>query len=324
MHATRVYRGGRRVPVESPSLHALVDRLRTEPDTYAWVDLTMDDADVLQRLADLLSLHALAVEDALSENERPKLARFSTHLLLTVTCSESDAAGQVALQRLTAFVLPDLVITVRDADFPIDAVGELLDGNEDLASSGVGFIVWAILDVVVDDHTDTVERLDDVLEELTRTLFESNLDRVALQRRAFRLRRSVVRMQRVTVPLREVVNSMLRRDAGLASVEQMRPYFADVYDHIIHAAESTELMREQIGSIIDTNVALQGNRLNAIMKKVTSWAAIIAVPTAITGFAGQNVLFPGNGTVWGFWLSSGLIVVSIVGLYWMFRRNDWL
>ena len=104
----------------------------------------------------------------------------------------------------------------------------------------------------------------------------------------------------------------------------MRPYLLDVYDHVLRATEWTESLRELLADIREAHLTMQGNRMNMIMKRVTSWAAIIAVPTLITGFYGQNLPFPGFGQVWGFWVSNALIVIASVTLYLTFRSRDWL
>lgn len=324
MKTTRLYVDGALVATDIHA-HDLAGRLREQAgdDTFAWIDLTTDGSDELARLAETLELHALAVEDALSPHERPKLARFDTHLLLTVSHSAIGDDGSVDLARLTAFITKRLVVTVRDAAFPIERVRQRTDENADFAAHGVAFIVWALLDVVVDDHISTLNELDDVSEALSRELFEASSDILTMQQRAFVLRRSIARLRHATIPLREVVTSLVRRETLLVP-PAMQPYFADVYDHTLHAADWTESLRDQVASILETNVALQGNRMNEIMKKVTSWAAIIAVPTAITGFFGQNLAFPGFGTEWGFLASVGIIVASGFGLWAVFRRNDWL
>ena len=126
-------------------------------------------------------------------------------------------------------------------------------------------------------------------------------------------------LRRVVLPMREVVNSLMRRDLDVVD-ETMAPYYQDVYDHVLRATEWTESLRDLVTTIRETYLTIQGNRMNLVMKKVTSWAAIIAVPTAITGFYGQNIPFPGFGRHWGFWVSSGLIVGISLALYRAFRR----
>ena len=123
------------------------------------------------------------------------------------------------------------------------------------------------------------------------------------------------------VPLRLML--ALGRDHTLVD-EDLRPWFADIRDHVAHAAEMTDSLRDQLTTIRETQLNIQSNRLNLIMKKVTGWAAIIAIPTAITGFYGQNVPYPGSEQPWGFWISTTAIVLLSGGLYVMFKRKDWL
>lgn len=325
MQTKRLYVDGELVATDigTTELAATLREKRGDDDTFAWIDLTTDSTEALGRLAEKLELHALAVEDALSPHERPKLARFDTHLLLTVSHSAIGDDGAVGLAQLTAFLTRNLVVTVRDPEFPIERVRQRVDDNADFAAHGPAFLVWGLLDVIVDDHIATLDELDDVSESLSRELFEDSSDIVSLQQRAFVLRRSIARLRHATLPLREVVTSLVRRESMFVPTA-LQPYFADVYDHTLHAADWTESLRDQVASILETNVALQGNRMNEIMKKVTSWAAIIAVPTAITGFFGQNLEFPGFGTVWGFFMSVAVIVGTGGVLWWVFRRNDWL
>lgn len=325
MQTTRLYVDGRleSTDIDTGELAATLREKGGEDDTFAWIDLTVDSTDELDRLAEELGLHALAVEDARSPRERTKLARFDSHLLLTVSHATVGDDGVVGLAQLTAFLTKSLVVTVRDERFPIERVAERIDENADFATHGTAFIVWALLDAIVDEHIAALDEFDDVTEVLGRELFGAEADPVSLQRRAFALRRSISGLRHATIPLREVVTSLVRRETMFVP-DALQPYFSDVYDHTLHAADWTDSLREQVSSILETNVAMQGNRMNEIMKKVTSWAAIIAVPTAITGFFGQNLEFPGFGTVWGFVMSLVILVGAGGGLWWVFRRNGWL
>ena len=145
---------------------------------------------------------------------------------------------------------------------------------------------------MVDGHFDAVQSLDDEIEQLEDLLFDDRPRDRDVQRRSFELRKSLVHLRRVVLPMREVVNTLMRRDVGLVP-DELTPYYQDVYDHVLRATEWTESLRDLVTTILETNLTIQGNRLNIITKKVTSWAAIIAVPTAITGFYGQNVPYPG-------------------------------
>src|SRR6266545_4202143 len=169
--------------------------------------------------------------------------------------------------------------------------------------------------------TPTVEDLAAISEELV--LHPLAVEDAVHERRTFELRKSLVTLRRVVLPMREVVNSLLRRDLHVVD-EAMLPYFQDVYDHVLRATEWTESLRDLVTTILETHLTVRGNHLNVIMKQVTSWAAIIAVPTAVTGFYGQNVPYPGFGTHWGFWTSTLVTVALSAVLYEVFCRKDWL
>jgi magnesium transporter len=179
------------------------------------------------------------------------------------------------------------------------------------------------LGIVIDGHVAAVQQLDEALDGLEDLLFDARPHDAELQRRWFELRKSLVVLRRLVVPMREVVNSLLRRDLGLVD-EAMGPYFQDVYDHVLRATEWTESLRDLVATILETNLTVRGNRQNAIMKKVTSWAAIIAVPTAVTGYYGMNVPYPGFGQHSGVVTSTVLLVVLSGGLYLLFKRLGWL
>ncbi len=188
----------------------------------------------------------------------------------------------------------------------------------------MSFLLYGLLDYLVDGHFRAVELLDEAIEQTEEALFDNRRDAIELvQRRSFQLRKSLVILRRITLPTREVVNTLLRHDLDIVK-EPMAPYFRDVYDHVIRATEWTESLRDLVTTMVETNLTVQGNRMNLIMKKVTSWAAIIAVPTAITGWYGQNVPYPGFGKTSGLIASIILIVGLAVGLFALFRRKDWL
>jgi magnesium transporter len=320
---TRLYQGGAMVledfPVEDISAHL------EKPDAVVWVDLCAPDAADLSKVAKELGLHRLAVADATDMRQRPKLDHYATHEFLNMYAVDLDhATGQLQLSELSAFITANALITVRkDTAFDIDNVVARWDDLTDLASHGVGFLLYGLIDHVVDGHFAAVQDLDEEIEALEDLLFDHSTQDEELQRRSFALRKSLVTLRRVVLPMREVVNSLMRRDLQLVT-DEMTPYFQDVYDHVLRATEWTESLRDLVSTILETNITLQGNRLNVITKKVTSWAAIIAVPTAITGWYGQNVPYPGFASPSGVVTSFLLILVISIGLYITFKRKDWL
>jgi magnesium transporter len=320
---TRCYRNGvltdENFPVEDVSEHL------EDPDAVVWVDLCAPDIKDLQLVAEELSLHSLAIEDATTGRNRPKLDRYSTHDFLSIYEVDLDVkSGELGTDEITAFIAKSALVTVRQSEgFDIEGLMERWDETCDLTKHGVGGLVYGLVDFVVDGHFRAVESMDEQIEGLEDLLFDGKQHDDDVQRRSFELRKSLVMLRRVVTPMREVVNSMMRRDVGLVT-EELAPYYQDVYDHVLRASEWTESLRDLVTTIRETSLTIQGNRLNVITKKVTSWAAIIAVPTAVTGFYGQNVPYPGFGKAWGFWVSSVVIIGGSLALYTAFRRKDWL
>ncbi|MGA7417238.1 MAG: magnesium transporter CorA family protein [Acidimicrobiales bacterium] len=321
---SRLYRDGH-VVLEDFPVADISDHLEAN-DGVIWLDLCCPNAQQLSVLETEFGLHKLAIEDALSEGQRTKLDRYRTHLFLSAySVSLDEVSGQLATNEVAAFITHKALITVRKSvNMDIDAVVARWDESPDLSVNGVGFLLYGLLDSLVDSHFEAVTLLDEEVEKAEDLLFDRDRGQMeGVQRRTYELRKSLVQLRRVTLPMREVVNTLLRQDLGVVS-DAMQPYYHDIYDHVLRATEWTESLRDLVTSIVETNLTQQSNRMNMIMKKVTSWAAIIAVPTAITGFFGQNVPYPGFGKESGLWFSLALIGGLAVLLYGIFRYKDWL
>jgi len=309
---------------EGFSVTEIGDHLRHEGVTV-WLDLHDPGVEDLAMLTAEFDLHPLAIEDAVLRHERPKLDRYPDHLFLSAYAVHLDeTTAELVRSELAAFITPRALITVRkDGGFDVDRLVAHWEDSPDLAVHGVGYLLHGLLDVVVDGHFAAVQSLEDQIEALQEQLFAEDRAGIEVQRRSFQLRKSLVLLRRVVLPMREVVNTLMRRDIHLID-QEMTHYFQDVYDHVLRATEWTESLRDLVTTILETRLTIQGNRLNEIMKKLTGWAAIIAIPTAITGFYGQNIPYPGFGQTWGVVASMVLIVAIGGGLYAMFRRRGWL
>jgi magnesium transporter len=324
MTRTRLYRNGL-LELEDFPVQDISDYI-SNSDCMVWLDVRDPNSADFDMIVEEFGLHALAIEDARHEHQRPKLDTYRTHLFLSAYAVTTDPeTGGLDASEVSAFITTNALITIRKGEHcRIDRVVERWDNAPDLAKHGVGFLVHGLLDYLVDGHFNAVQELDERIEELEDLLFEDSPKEIqAVQRRSFEMRKSLVRLRRVVLPMREVVNSLLRRDLHVVS-DPMLPYFQDVYDHVLRATEWTESLRDLVTTVMETNLTVQGNRMNMIMKKVTSWAAIIAVPTAVTGFYGQNVPYPGFGTHIGFWTSAGVMVFLSVLLYATFKHKDWI
>jgi len=320
---TRVYRKGVLGDQDFP-VAELSDCLE-EPGTVVWVDFCAPSGEELHEVADELGLHDLAVEDALEAHQRPKIDHYESHLFLSCHAVRVNAElSGLDVTGIHAFIGDRWLITVRkDEGFPMEPVLARWDRSPDLTPSGVGFLLYGLLDVVVDGYFETVQAFDDFYDDISEGIFRDEPLAPAQQRSWFEMRRALVRFHRLVVPLREAISGLMRREHAAVSAE-MYPYYQDVYDHILRVSESTESLRDLVSTIVETNLSLRDYRQNQVMKKVTSWAAIIAVPTLITGYYGMNVPYPGSGETWGVVASAVLVVFCSLALYLSFKRRDWL
>jgi magnesium transporter len=326
----RVWRNGEIIADDFP-FEEISDYLDKD-DCLVWVDICDPDHTQLMQLADELTLDPLAVEDAISQAERAKATRYATHTFITAYAARmnddetlDDINSHLKISRVSAFVLKRGMVTVRYSDgFDMDDVVQRWQDNSDLLKFGVGALVHGLLDSIVDGHFAAVQVMDDAMEAIEDDLFDDDVANTQVQRKTYRMRRELVELRRVVLPMREIVNSVLRHRKDIDAPTELDSWYEDLYDHVLRAAEWTESLRDMVSTVFETNLSLQDARLNTVMKKLTSWAAIIAVPTAVTGYFGQNVPYPGFGREWGFVLSLAVIVALALVLYVSFKRRDWL
>ena len=319
----RVFEAGQLVH-DDDQIELVSDHLQ-KSDSMVWVDYLDPTAEDLAVLADELGLHELAVEDALEPHQRPKVDFYETHMFMACRAVELNGeSGRLDEAEVDVFVNHRWLITVRHDGGPtLDAMEKRIKRSPELGRHGAAFLLYGLLDAVVDEYFDVVAGFDDFYDDVSDGLFEERPLESGQQRHWFEMRRALVRFHRLAVPMREAVSTLMRHDESVVPKE-LYPYFQDVYDHILRVSEATDSLRDLVSTIVDTNISLRDYRQNQVMKKVTSWAAIVAVPTLITGFYGMNVPYSGFGEHWGFVTSVGLMIVLSLALYIQFRRRDWL
>jgi magnesium transporter len=292
-----------------------------QADCLVWADLCMPDSAELDKLADELSLDPLAVEDALERHERPKVDRYPTHTFTTTYAVYQDAEGIYRPAKVSAFVLPRALVTVRQADFDVETVVKAWDANSELLEFGSKALLYGLLDVVVDGHLDALQAIDDRVEEVEDMLFDDGTRSADVQRSTYKLRRHLTSMRKIVLPMREVADALVRHTERTGELGER---YRDLHDHVVRASDWTDSLRDTVTTVFETGLALADTRLNQIVRKLSAWAAIIAVPTAVTGFYGQNVPYPGFGQWHGFLVSCVITILLAGGAYFGFKRNGWL
>jgi magnesium transporter len=296
-----------------------------QPDAIVWADLCLPHQDDLHQMAEELGLAPLAVEDAVASQERPKLDRYPTHLFLSTYAMSLVADQPLHLTQVSAFVLPQALVTVHRADFDIDPVVKAWDDGLEMVEFGGRGLLYGLLDVIVDGYLACLQQLDDQIEDAEDRLFDdpprSGTD---IQRQTYLLRRQLTGVRKVVLPMRDVADAMLRHAELHSEQPDILERLRDLRDHVIRANEWNDALRDVIATMFETGLSLADARLNQIVRKLSGWAAIIAVPTAVTGFYGQNLPYPGYQQWWGFLVSTAVIVVLAVGIWLVFRRRGWL
>jgi magnesium transporter len=320
---TRAYRDGVLVDEDFPV--AEVSERLADDRVVVWVDFLHPDASDFTGLADELGLHALAIEDAIEPHQRPKIDHYPSHLFLSCHAVRLDTEHlRLEKTEIDAFIGGRWLVTVRaDERFAMDDVVKRWDSDPGLTSLGVGVMVYALLDNVVDGYFSVVDQFDAYYEDVSDSVFADKPLEPGQQREWFQMRRALSMFHRLVLPLREAVSGLVRHHDVLVRPEVL-PYWQDLYDHIVVVSETTDALRDLVNSLVDANLALRDYRQNQVVRTVSSWAAIVAVPTLVTGYYGMNVPYPGTGQTSGVIVSAVIMVALSVGLYALFRRNGWL
>lgn len=332
---TRVWRKGE-LAAENCDPSLISDYLMEE-GTCVWLDLVNPTAGELDLFKDEFGLHPLAVEDAVHAHQRPKVDRYRRHLFAAVYAAwlEESSTGhtgpeeehrhiELVTSEVDVFVGRAWLITVRkDPGWDIEPVLHRWDKGEALVEHGVSFLLHGLLDQIVDEYGVVTETLDDRLDDVEDRLL-SQQGNGHLQGDLLELRRAVVRLRKVVLPMRENFNVLM--EGPIPDVaDEMHPYFADIKDHVLRVAGDLETVQELLLNAIQLNMSMASNRLNVIMKQLTGWAAIIGANTVVAGIYGMNYrLWPHNENEIGFWVALGLMLAISAVLFAYFKQKDWL
>jgi magnesium transporter len=316
------YAGGRRVAdVEIKDIRSVLK----QEDRFIWIGLHEPSGDLLKQVQQEFDLHDLAIEDAHRAHQRPKLERYDDSLFVVLRTVQ----GQCAPERLHfgethIFVGPRYVVSVRHgSSLSYAAVRARCEATPQLLCKGPGFILYALMDFIVDQYFPVVDALEDELEALEEEIFGAAANRTTTER-IHKLKRQLVQVKRAISPLVDVCNRLMRYDLELIP-EDVRLYFRDVYDHVIRINELIDMTRELLASALDANLSLTSVAQNEVMKKLGAWVAIIAVPTMVAGIYGMNFdVMPELRSPWGYPLTLTGMFTACGLLYAYFRRAGWL
>ncbi|MFE4670289.1 magnesium and cobalt transport protein CorA [Streptomyces sp. NPDC056716] len=324
------YEYGCRVPTCVDLVDA-VERVRKTGEGFVWLGLHEPTAREFAGIAELFDLHPLAVEDAIEAHQRPKVERYGESLFAvfkTVTYVEHEeltATSEVVdTGEIMVFVGRDFVITVRHGSHgSLGPLREELEASPEQLAKGPSAVLHAVADHVVDDYLNVVESVQEDIDQVETDVFAENGAR-ADPGRIYQLKRELLELKRAVAPLGRPLLEL--SDPTLRTVDgEIRAYFRDVSDHQQRAAEQIAAFDEILNSILQAHLAQVTVAQNEDMRKITAWAAIIAVPTMVCGMYGMNFdNMPELHWRYGYGMVMGVISVICVTLYRRFRRIGWL
>ena len=317
------YEGGQRQHDGPIEVDEAAKRCGGSPGSFAWVGLKEPTAEELERVGTAFGLHDLALEDAMNAHQRPKLEDYGESLFIVLrTARYDDAKEEVEFGEIHLFVGADYVVAVRHGEASeLGAARKRLEDHDDLLDSGPGAVVWAIVDKVVDDYLPVVAGIDNDIEEVEDEIFGRRAD--ATQRIYF-LKREVIEFHRAVRPLLAPLES-LQYGGQPGVTDELKRFFRDVHDHARRVEEQVASQRELLTSILEANLALLGVQQNEVVRAISAWAAIIAVPTFLASIWGMNFQhMPELSETWAYPAALGLMLIAVVGLYRFFKRIEWL
>jgi magnesium transporter len=296
-----------------------------QPGSLAWIGLHEPTTEEFDSVRREFELHELAVEDAMKGHQRPKLDVYENdQLFLVLKTARYFEPDTLEFGEIHVFVGEGYVVTVRHGNAtPLHDVRLSLEKRPELLRCGAGAVLHAILDRVVDDYTPVLTNLDVDITELEAQAFGEDTT-VGLTERIYRLKRQVIDLHRAVAPLSEPLGRLADGRYDVID-EEMRPYMRDVYDHLLRDVQQADQFRELLTSILEANLTQVSVRQNEEMRKISAWAAIIAVPTLIAGVYGMNFQnMPELNWKYGYPLAVAVMVLISVSLFTYFRRIEWL
>ena len=292
-------------------------------DRPCWLDISDPKSRDLELAASELGLHALAVEDAQQRHERPKIDQYDDHYFIVFYALEEPSPNVVREIEISIFMKQNAIVTVHEGDFSARAVVEKRFRDGKVHTTGL--LLHALLDTIVDQYFAVIDSLGERVELLEQMVVGGDAqDYDTSIRELFVLKRDLLRVRRRIAPEREVLAGLVRGDIKELRESGRRAYFQDVYDHINRVTDEIDTFRELTSNVIDAHLASVSNRLNEVLKILTSVATVLLVLTFVTGFFGQNwEAIPYNSAEL-FWASMAMMVLLAVGTFIYFRRKGWL
>jgi len=314
------YSYGRRITdVELSDVHEVLK----DNNQFVWIGLHEPSEKVLEQVQLEFGLHDLAIEDAHNAHQRPKIEMYGDAIFVVLRTAQVNRQ-HIEFGETHFFVGTNYIVSVRHGSSVSYADVRLrCESSPQMLSKGPGFALYSIMDFIVDQYYPVVHEMEMELESIEDKIFKEKPSRQTTEQ-IYQLKRELLEVKRAVSPLVDVCNKLMRFDIKYIS-EETRTYFRDVYDHVVRINEMVENTRELLNTALEANFSLISISQNDVSKKFGGWAAIIAVPTLVTGFYGMNFkVVPETDWPFGFYAILLLTIGICLLLYYFFRRSGWL
>ena len=314
------YEGGRKIAdLDIDKL----DAFETGKGRFVWIGLHEPSPELLEKVQKRFGLHELAIEDAHNAHQRPKLEVYAESLFMVLqTAQRVGHATQFGETHV--FAGRGYVITVRHGpSSSYKEVRQRCESTPRMLKKGEDFVLYAIMDFIVDNYIPVVDCMEAEIDELEEEVFKRAFRRDTVEQ-IYQLKRDLLELRRKVAPVVDIANRLMRFDLPVVD-KDTHPYFRDVLDHAIRVNDSVDYLRELLNSALEVNLLLASVDQSEITKKLASWAAILAVPTAIAGIYGMNFIdMPELHWAFGYPVVMVLIIGLCGFLYWRFKKVRWL
>lgn len=303
---------------------------KPQPDAESrpmlWVDVNAPTDEDWKALSEQFDFHPLAMEDAQKQNQRPKVDAYDGYLFLSVRAwagEESAADADTVTREIDVFLGPDYIVTIHDeVNGPIEETRRRLQQNPEHLRSEPGFLLYLLLDALVDEYFPAMDALDTEIDEVEMAIYEST--DVPDFKPAVRLKKRLLLLRQAVSPLRDVLNELLRTDDPSLISPGTRVFYQDVYDHTLRLVEQVDLHRDIMGGVMDVLMSQTSNRLNQVMKTLTGISTILMSAALIAGIYGMNFKnMPELEWPSGYFLALGLMASLAVVLTLYFKKIKW-
>jgi magnesium transporter len=314
------YRHGERlgdIPVEQ------ISDVLAQDGTFVWVGLHEPDTALLREIQMEFGLHELAVEDALTAHQRPKLEEYGESLFVVLQTAQWWE-GSMHLGETHVFVGKRFLVSVRHGpSLTYSKVRERCESNPAKLAMGPGYALYAVMDFIVDNYAPIVERFSERLEQLESAIFGESFDRRAIEQ-LYDLKRELQQLRSAASPVVDICTELMRVHSDIVPKET-KEYFRDIRDHARRVVESTDAMREMLTAAMQVHLALASVAQNEVVKRLAGWGAILAIPTMVFSLYGMNFRhMPELDWRFGYPLVMAVVVLGCAWLYRRLRRVGWL